>query len=301
MSRIEEALEKAARLRGGLDAVPAVTRPPVPRSPARAKPPVPDFPSDSSRITSPYVVTVTDPHSRVAEEYRKLKTIIVDLTRQEGHHNMIMVTSTIGSEGKSLTSLNLAVTIAQELDRTVLLIDADLRKPLLHSYLGLTPTRGLADCLVDGSDVGEVLIRTGIAKLSLLPAGRTVPNPAELFSSQRMNELVDEMKHRYPDRFIIIDTPPVLPVADTKCLGRLVDGAIMVIREGAASPENVVEAVNALKGTRILGCVYNDASTTTSDNRYHSYYYSSDDTAAREKGDADTGKTGMLRRILGRK
>lgn len=268
MSRIEEALEKAARLRSsersnvtvGKTVAAAVHVPPLPSSPAAAK------------IDNPFIVTVNDPNTPAAEEYRKLKSILVKLTKGEHFQNTLMVTSSVGSEGKSLTALNLAVSLAQEYDHTVLLVDADLRKPSIHQYIGLDPKVGLAECLLEGVDVGEAIVNTGIGKLSVLLHGKTIRNPAELFSSLRMKELVKELKHRYPDRYIIIDTPPVLPFAETRSISTLIDGIVFVVKEGAASLNDVSDAIAALKGTNLLGIVYNEAGIDGFNDRYNYYY-----------------------------
>jgi exopolysaccharide/PEP-CTERM locus tyrosine autokinase len=273
MSRIEEALEKAARLRNcrGVANL-AEKAPPVP-APFKASHticyPVTDRPLP---LDSPMLVTATDPHSSTAEEYRKLKSVLVSLTRQDDFRNTLMVTSSVSGEGKSITALNLAISLAQEYDNTVLLVDADLRKPSLHEYFGLEPKLGLADCLQDGIDPGEALIRTGIGKLTLFPAGKTVRNPVELFSSQRTTELFQEMKHRYPDRYIIIDTPPALLFAETLSLSSLVDGVVFLVREGLTSVQNITDALTALKGAPILGMVYNDVCQDGINNRYGYYY-----------------------------
>jgi protein-tyrosine kinase len=292
MSRIEEALEKAAQMRNSKRdfvapgkaaahiAQPVTTRYAVPEA-------------AGTPLQSPMLVTATDPHSPVAEEYRKLKSMIVSLTRQETFRNTLMVTSSLAGEGKSVTSLNLAISLAQEFDHTVLLVDADLRKPSLHQYFGLDPKIGLADCLRDGVDPGDVLIKTGIGKLTLLPAGKPVRNPVELMSSQRMSELLQEMKHRYPDRYIIIDTPPVLLFAETLALSYLVDGVIFLVKEGLASVQNITDALANLKGTPILGMVYNNVSQESLDSRY--YYYYGDRSASQIPE-----KKGLLRRMLGR-
>lgn len=307
MSRIEQALEKAAILRerairGEIRPLPPATASAPPHQPISGDVgyPVPSEPVDIK--ASPFVITLDDPHSPVTEEYRKLKTLLVGLTKQESFQNTIIVTSTVGGEGKSITALNLAITLAQEHDHTVLLVDADLRKPSLHHYLGLQPERGLADCIVNGTDMSELIIRTGIGKLSFLPAGNPMLNPAELFSSQKMADLIEEMKHRYPDRYIIIDTPPVLPFAETHSLGRITDGVVFVVREGTVALNDIHEALHSLKETRILGIVYNEASVTPINNRYYSYYQGhggspvKPDSASHEVG----ARRGLLARVFRR-
>jgi len=184
-----------------------------------------------------------------------------------------MVTSSVSCEGKSITALNLALTLAQEYDHTVLLVDADLRKPSIHGYLEIEPRAGLSECLLEDYDISKVLLRTGIGKLSLLPAGREVRNPAGIFSSQKARDLFLEIKHRYPDRYIIIDSPPVLPFAETRSLSTLVDGVILVVKEGSVPLHNVSETLDCLKGADILGIVYNAA--TVESRRDHYQYYRS--------------------------
>ncbi|MEF9427433.1 MAG: polysaccharide biosynthesis protein, partial [Candidatus Mariimomonas ferrooxydans] len=130
--------------------------------------------SDKVKVENPYIITLNDPDSPVSEEYRNLKSMVVRLTEQEDFKNTLMITSTLGSEGKSVTSLNLAITLAREYDHSVLLVDADLRNPFLHRYLNINPEIGLSDCLINGHDIEKALINTGIGKLTFLPAGRRV-------------------------------------------------------------------------------------------------------------------------------
>jgi protein-tyrosine kinase len=274
MSRIEEALERAGQLRDnevrdlpprmsgkGMEAELKTIQEPIPKPPVSL--------GDSS-VANPYLVVINDPQSPVAEEYKKLKEAVIKVTNQNGFKNMIVVTSSLPGEGKSVTAINLALCIAQEYDHTVLLVDADLRKPSCARYLGIVEDKGLTDCLLSGVDIGEVLLRTGIGKLSLLPAGRRAPNPAELFSSRSTRELFQEMKLRYPDRYIIIDTPPVLPFAETRSIASMADGVLMVVKEGLPSQANIVDSIDALKGTNILGLIYN--SVEVSGPRRSQYY-----------------------------
>ena len=198
MSRIEEALEKAARLRSSTDNAVSARKTVLP-SPAHIPPPAA---TEGMKVANPLLVAASDPYTPEAEEYRKLKSALVKLTKEGSFRNMLMITSSVSCEGKSITALNLALTLAREYDHTVLLVDADLRKPSLHGYLGIEQRVGLSECLQEGLDLKDALIRTGIGKLSLLPAGREMRNPAEIFSSQKARELFLEIKHRYPDRYI---------------------------------------------------------------------------------------------------
>jgi len=133
---------------------------------------------------------------------------------------------------------------------------------------------GLADCLADGIDIGKTIINTGIGKLSVIPAGKVLQNPLEFFTSQKMQDLIAEIKHRYSDRYVIIDTPPYLPFAETRSLSHLVDGIIFVIKEDLASQESIKEALESLKDCNLLGVVFNDASISNLDGRYKDYNYS---------------------------
>ncbi len=270
MSRIEKALEKAAELRNEKERKP-VAENPVPYPAAAAGEQVAGE-APEIRIDHPLVVTFRDPRSPVAEEFRKLKSSLVTLAR-DGGHKVLMVTSSLAGEGKSITAINLAISLAQEYDHTVLLIDADLRRPAVHKYFNLQPQPGLADCLTERVDPSSVVVRTGIGHLSLIPAGKEVENPAELLGSRRMAGLIQEMKSRYPERFIILDAPPVLPVAETRSLGNFVDGVLFVIREGLVSLTNIREALATLPPDKTLGLVYNDIRNESLGGRYHYYYH----------------------------
>jgi protein-tyrosine kinase len=271
MSRIEMAMEKAALLRQGIAAPDAqATAEPKAAGAGQRWTPVS---AQYGRLApdNPFLVNLHDPQSPTAEEYRKLKSVLVKMTTGEVFRNCLMVTSSVPGEGKSLTALNLALSMAQELDHTVLLVDADLRRPSVHSYLNLEQGVGLSEVLKGEAGLGETIIATGIGKLSVIRAGRLVDNPAELFSSQRTKDVLKELKNRYPDRYIILDTPPVLPFAESRSLAHLVDGVLFVVMERLASQANIKDAVESLKGCPLLGMVYNAAAVDAKDGRY-SYY-----------------------------
>jgi protein-tyrosine kinase len=269
MSRIEEALENANRKRG------------VPEEP-ELQPSSDDSPRMPKKTsyevmqpTNPYLVMMNGNSTPVTEEYKKLKSMVVKLTRNDQFRNTLLITSAMRDEGKSVTALNLAMTLAQEYDSTVLLVDADLRKPSLSKYLGIPTSVGLTDCLMNGTDIGKALIRTGIGKLVVLPSGKATANPVELLLSGKMKDLVKELKQRYGDRYVIFDTPPVLPFAEVHSLASLVDGVLFVVREGYAPLSSIKGALEMLKGTPLLGSVYNCASMNSSNGYYHGYeqYY----------------------------
>ena len=282
MSRIEEALAKAAKLRTQQSVTKDLIAQPhsepastseknvSEQQPSTTSPLYPQV--DPISLKNETLVSATEPQSPMAEEYRKLKEMLIKLTKQDQTHNTLMVTSAMVGEGKTTTALNLAISMAQEYDHTVLLIDADLRRPSVERYLDLGTRPGLSDCLLDNTSIRDVLVKTGIGKLMILPAGRIVSNPGELFSSKKMRDLIREMKHRYADRYIIIDTPPVLPFAETRTMSRIVDGVVMIIKAGLSSLENIQDAINAMHGANILGLVYNQATLDTLNSSY-AYYY----------------------------
>jgi exopolysaccharide/PEP-CTERM locus tyrosine autokinase len=264
MSKIEEALEKAAKLRESA----SLKKTPPFREINRDVKPV--------EVKNPYVVTITQPDSPIAEEYKKLKSIIIRQTK-ENFLNTIMVTSAIDNEGKTLTAVNLAVSLAQEIDHSILLIDADLRKPMIHEYFGVTTKYGLLEYLTQDIDVSEILIKTGIGNLVIIPAGQKSKNPVELLSSEKMKSLVNELKHRYIDRYVILDTPPLLPFAESIAICSYVDGVVFVVREGYAQLKAIDEAIGLVKDMNILGIVFNSVSNENLDKHYYSryrrYYY----------------------------
>lgn len=284
MSRIETAMEKAAQLRQQGAPAPRQQGTPISAAGGEEKSalptPLPPYAARPAAVSAqygtlspdnPFLVNLHDPHSATAEEYRKLKSVLVKMTTMGGFKNSIMITSSVPHEGKSLTALNLALSMAQELDHTVLLVDADLRRPSVHHYLNVEQGVGLSEVLAGEAQIGETIIPTGIGKLSIIRAGRSIDNPAEMFSSQHAKGVVNELKSRYPDRYILFDTPPVLPFAESRSLAHLVDGVLFVIMERLASQTNIREALDSLKGTHLLGTVYNAALVDSSDVRY-SYY-----------------------------
>jgi receptor protein-tyrosine kinase/non-specific protein-tyrosine kinase len=270
MSKIERALEKALQMRN--------SAPPAAVEEKQQSKPAPVTRQGAYRTITinsdnRLLPTITEPQSAISEQYRKLKNNLVRLTNEDKFRNLLMVTSAIPGEGKSLTAVNLAISMAQEYDLTVLLIDADLRRPSIHEYLGFEQSIGLSDCLLDSHDISEAIIKTDINKLSVISAGREVPKPLELFASKKMQELMLQIKNRYDDRYVIIDTPPLLPFAETRTLAQIVDGIVFVVQEGVVPKESVLEAMEILKGCPIMGVVLNDSTSASTDSYHYSRYY----------------------------
>ena len=270
LSRVENALEKASQMRSGAPTGVDAEKPRTERSPLIMQ-------GASRTITinrdNPLLTTIVEPNSAVSEQYRKLKSNLVHLTNEDRFRNLLMVTSAIPGEGKSLTATNLAISMAQEYDLTVLLIDADLRRPSIHHYMGFEQTIGLSDCLLDGIDITNAIIKTDISKLSVISAGREVAKPLELFASKKMKVLMEEIKHRYNDRYVIIDTPPLLPFTEARSLAHIVDGIVFVIHAGVTPQESVLEAREILKGCPVMGLVLNDSTEVNPESSHYSRYY----------------------------
>lgn len=223
------------------------------------------------KIDNLMLATARDEKTSVVEEFNKLRSTIIALTSGEQFLNTLLVTSTVSEEGKSMTALNLAISLAKEHDHTVLLVDTDLRRPSIHKYLGLEPEQGLVNCLREELPIEEALIKTGIGKLVVLPAGEAVKDPVDLLSSLKMKEIVKELKERYQERYVIFDTPPALPFADAGILAGFVDSTLFVVREGTANRGDVEKTLKEFKEHRLLGVVYNDAHSFMKKQDY--YYY----------------------------
>ncbi len=286
MSRIQRALEKAARMRasrpgseGAIDLTSSSSDGPVDPAVFEAH----EGGVKKAKVNR-HIVGITDPYSFAAEEYRKLRAKIFKAT-EKNFKNTLMVTSAQPGEGKTVTAINLAVTMAREIDHTVLLIDADLRKPSVHRYLGIDPHYGLSDYLRGRKSLSEVLVKTGIGKLILLPAGTPPENPAELIASERMRNLVQEVKDRYRDRYIICDTPPLLAAAESLSICDYVDGVIVVIKAGATDAKTARQGISLLRDYNVLGAVLNNVQKNASHNRYPYYYSRLESTG--DRGNAD--------------
>jgi len=193
------------------------------------------------------------------DAYRMLRTQIAQ-RMSENQWNVLAVTSPGAGEGKTLTAINLAISLAMELDYTVLLVDADLRKPGVHSYFGLTPEYGLSDYLTSNIELSELLIHPDIVdRLVMLPGGNAITNSSEVLGSPRMKRLVEELKNRYSSRMIIFDVPPLLATADALAFSPYVDAALLVIEEGKTTTEDARYALDMLQGTSVIGTVLNKA------------------------------------------
>jgi protein-tyrosine kinase len=188
--------------------------------------------------------------------YKVLRTQLRQIGQQK-KWNTVMVTSASPNEGKTVTSINLAATFAREYNHTVLLVDADLRMQMIHRYLGYSSQLGLLDYLEDKAAMNDIITWPGIEKFTIISGDRVVDDSSELIGSPRMHSLMGELKHRYDDRFIIFDAPPILGVADTLAFAPLVDCIIIVVGAGVTNRQNLKEAIELLPQEKIAGFVLN--------------------------------------------
>jgi exopolysaccharide/PEP-CTERM locus tyrosine autokinase len=252
MGKMYEALQKAERER-----IPEPEKEPVKASLDNA-------------VLDDKLVTYFQAGSIVSEQFRKLRTYLFRPSLEK-KPKTILVTSSFSGDGKSLIAINLAITIAVELHSHAMLVDCDLRNPTLSRWFGMTESKGLSDYLLGNHDLPELLIKTQIDKLTLLSGGSTQDNPVELIASKKMETLVGELKARYADRYIILDSSPVLATTEPNVLDKMVDGIIFVVRAGETPRESVQQAVKMLGKEKIIGVVLNDMNFKTP--ALHSRYF----------------------------
>jgi len=192
-----------------------------------------------------------------ADIFRLLRTQVLQTMNREGFKSLAITSPNYG-DGKTTIALNLAVSIAQDLKQTVLLADLDLRKPNLHSYLGIDVKTGLSDYLLNDTPIPQCLYRLSFERLSILPAGASIENSSEVLGLPKMAALAHELKTRYPDRFIIYDMPPVLEQDDPLAFIPHVDCALMVAREGKTKTTEVTQCLEILSSAKIIGTVLNE-------------------------------------------
>jgi capsular exopolysaccharide synthesis family protein len=255
MSKITKALEKAARERlQKLQEQPTATAPPVEVAVRTASRIGQIGPAGRIHI-DPHIVGATDPKSPIAEQYRILRTNLQSLKFRQGPR-VVVVTSAVHGEGKSVTSINLALTLARQENLRVALVDADLRKSSIHKWLGLPQSgHGLSTALQNGGELNGSLVRMQDPPLAVLPAGPHPDHPAELLESSSMKRVLAALKAEFD--VIILDTPPVLPVADPGIAAAHADGVLMVVRAGKTQRKTVTQAQRLLSQMKanVLGCV----------------------------------------------
>lgn len=280
MGKFYEALKRSGTFREEREAKPPSQLPVQPSSEGRSQRQPDAKPSEepSNRVlprsdsVDPRLAALLDPSSPAAECFKMLRTKLLVASRERALRT-VMVTSAEPLDGKSLVAANLSVSIAQGINEYVMLVDCDLRAPSIHRMFNVKTSRGIQEYLKEGTSLAPFLTKTSIQKLTLLPGSRSCSNPSELLCSQKMRSLVDELKSRYDDRFIIFDSPPGQFTAETAFLARMMDGVILVARYGKTSRQLISETITNIGRERVFGVVFNASTERQKDYRYYYRYY----------------------------
>jgi protein-tyrosine kinase len=280
VSIIEQAAERLERLKqAGID-VPVTT--PKPEQPKLGDVPAGLPPAESpkvkqakkqsrrvsidiERLRAAGLVTPDAPNSKTAAEFRVIKRPLIANAQGKGvsavhRGNLIMVTSSLANEGKSFVAVNLAMSIAMEIDSTVLLVDGDVIAPGVMNMLGLKESKGLIDLITSPAlDVSDVLLKTNIDRLSVLPAGTLHDRASELLASDRMRRLIEELASRYPDRIILFDSPPLLATTESRALASHMGQIVVVVEADRTVRSTVEDALSKVGSCAAVMTVLNKA------------------------------------------
>jgi len=264
---------------------------PTTTRPVRATPPLArnDSPFDQPRRQSRTVeidlvrlaelgyVTPDAPRTQLADEYRVIKRpLLTNALRRSStsveRGNLILITSAMPGEGKTFTAINLALSMAVELDCTVLLVDADVARPSVLNRFGLPSAKGLLDILTDSRlDLSDVLLRTNVERLSILPAGTHHPRATELLASDGMNRLVDELATRYSDRILVFDAPPLLPSTESRVLAAHMGQIVVVVESSRTQRSTLTQALGTIENCPVVMMLLNKV-VGSEVGSYYGYY-----------------------------
>lgn len=295
MSLVERALKKIQESRAAQGPEPAQPRVGAPRvDPPAPAPVVRREPRDPSRILhidrlALQAAAILPPPSQerlLADQYRQIKRPLIAGAFGRGGQalpdgRLLMVASALPGEGKTFTTINLALSIAAEKDISVLLVDADVAKPNVSTTFGLAREAGLLDVLRDEKlDVESVIIDTDVPRFSILPAGKHSETATELLSSVRMQQLMRQLEAGDPDRIVLFDSPPLLLTSESRAIASVVGQIVMVVRAGATSQQAVLDALDTLGEGKQIGLVLNHCDEQTTAGYYDYYGHSADQPAA---------------------
>jgi len=221
-------------------------------------------PVNQHRLKANRVITGgKDPASTA---YKILRTQVLQKLNAK-KQNTLAIVSAVPDEGKTLTAINLSISLAKELRHTVLLADFDLGRPSVHRYFDYVPEVGLGDCLLHGAPLSSALFTPSIDGLVILPNRESISDSSELLTSPAMQNLVNDIKSRYDSRLIVFDLPPLLGTDDAVAFLPYVDAVLFVIREGRVKRDQLARAMDLVQGSRVIGTVLN-----ASDDALTSYY-----------------------------
>lgn len=259
MERIKQAVELARKMRDGGSDADALAQ-----SDRGARQPEPGqvhysqtrVVSLDGKLMEKNRILLGEQKNEAGTAYRMLRTLVLQKMRDNGWTSLA-VTSARSGEGKTVTAINLALSLAREVNHTVLLVDFDLRSPSVHQLLGFEPEKSLSQFLYAGTPLHEILLNPGVERFVVLPCGESIPNSSETLSSPKMVALVDELKSRYPERIVIFDLPPVLETDDPLAFSPFVDAFLIVVEEGKTKREELARAADMLRDAQLIGTVLN--------------------------------------------
>ncbi len=234
---------------------------------------------DLNRMRDMGMVTAAGGRTLLVEDFRIIKRPLIKRAFAERSDNappgnLIMITSSLPGEGKTYCAINLAMSIAMELDHTVLLIDADVARPSVLRTLGLPAQRGLMDILLDDKlELADVMLRTNVDTLSILPAGTSTPRATELLASQTMSTFVYEIANRYPDRIVIFDSPPLLLTSEAHVLATHMGQIVLVVESETTTQHAVKESLRQLEGCSNVNIIYNKTREFPGIEETYDYHY----------------------------
>jgi capsular exopolysaccharide synthesis family protein len=192
----------------------------------------------------------------ISDAYKVLRTHVLQRLRTN-QWNALAVTSPTEKSGKTLTAINLAISLAREVNNSVLLVDMDLRRPNIHTYFFSEEQYGISEYLLEDIDLSEILFNPGIERLVILPGSKSFTNSSEMLSSPKMVQLVKELKVRYPNRIVIFDMPPILSCDDMIAFSPYIDAALLVVEDGGTKKDELKRAYGLLENTNVIGIVLN--------------------------------------------
>lgn len=252
MDKLEKALEKSRQQRALIEAEHGKVEPTV-GSPA----PTFDVPNVDEAFMEKNRIVAHKQRCAEADVYRQLRTKVLQVMNAKGY-KALAITSPNYKDGKTTVSINLGISIAQDLKQSVLIVDLDFRKPSLDQYLGLKSEYGLTDYLRSDRPLKDCIVRPPFERVSVLPAGSSLDNSSELLSSPKMISLAREVKTRYPDRLVIYDLPPVLIQDDPVAFLPQIDAVLVVVRDGVTKPEDLKRCLDSLSSANVIGTVLNN-------------------------------------------
>ena len=234
---------------------------------------------DLEALSAAGIVSPNAPRSQIADQYRVIKRPLIRNAMGKGasviaHGNLIMVTSALPGEGKTFTAINLAMSIATELDNTVMLVDADVARPSVMKVLGLPESPGLLDLVLDESkELASMLLKTNIDKLTILPSGTPHRRATELLASDTMIRLLDSMAKRYPDRIIVFDSSPLLLATEARVLASHMGQIVVVVRAEKTLKSEVRQALATIEACPVKLMLLNQARTVSKGGYGYGYGY----------------------------